>query len=123
MRSYILVVDDEPLSQMVIQSFLSHRYDVSTATNGMDGINSLADRLPDLIITDIDMPIMNGLDMCQLIKENKQYKDIPIIFMSQLSGNEIDNRCKNSGGECFFRKPVDKEELLSKVEELIETSA
>ena len=121
-RPYILVVDDEPLNQMVIQSFLSHNYDVTTASNGMECINSLSERIPDLIITDIEMPVMNGLDMCQLIKQNTDYKHIPVIFMSTISSNEIENRCKEVGGAYFFKKPLDKEELLSKVKELIEIS-
>ena len=119
-KPYILVADDEPLNQMIVQSFLTDNYSINTVNNGMECINSLnANRLPDLIITDIEMPVMNGIDMCQLIKSNKSYQNIPIIFMSTLSGSEIEKNCKKAGGTHLFRKPVDKLELRDIVKKFI----
>jgi len=117
-KPYILVVDDEPLNRLVIQSFLEDNYEVTSVNNGQECLNRLSERLPDLIITDIEKPVMDGLEACKQLRADDRFMHIPVIFMSTLKGDEVENRCSDAGGNHFFQKPVDKFELNSKIKEL-----
>ena len=121
----ILIADDSLVYRIILKKILRNIDGVevcATVSNGKSALKEIFDKKPDIVLLDIEMPVMNGLDMCQLIKQNTDYKHIPVIFMSTISSNEIENRCKEVGGAYFFKKPLDKEELLSKVKELIEIS-
>jgi len=79
----ILVVDDSPDNLRVLSMTLTrYGYKIRCTTNGQMALVSIKHLLPDLILLDILMPIMNGYELCQQLKANPQTKDIPIIFLS-----------------------------------------
>lgn len=83
MREKILIVDDSEMVRELIKFILMHSgFDVIEAQNGYDALNVLDDQKVDLILTDIKMPVMNGLDLINLMKYRPEYGNIPIIVIS-----------------------------------------
>src|ERR1044071_10222126 len=79
----ILVADDEPINRSLIQRRLERAgYHVLTAQNGQEAVDKTRESLPDLVLLDIMMPVMDGLEACRLIKEDAMTTDIPVIFLS-----------------------------------------
>ncbi len=116
-RKRILLVDDSVTSTMVGQMVLRHEsYDVTTAHNGAEGMKKATADRPDLILLDISMPIMNGFQMLRELRQTDEAKSIPVIMVS--SCGEIDDmeEAYKLGCNDYITKPVDPEELISKVE-------
>jgi len=114
----ILVVDDEDK----IRNFLKIRlertgYEVATAANGREGIESVIKRKPDLIITDVMMPDVDGYKMYKALKSEPSTAGIPIIILSERS--EMGNTFVAMGATCFLPKPFDIDEMLMKVSLLL----
>ncbi len=81
----LLLVDDEPdILEFLSYNFRKKGYLVSTAINGVEGINKAAKELPDLIISDILMPEMDGIEMCKEMRNNETLMHIPFIFLTAL---------------------------------------
>ena len=81
----ILVIDDSPTQQMMIKTFLEKQgFLVVTANNGMEGINKTYSELPNLIISDIIMPELNGYQLCRLLKNEEFTSKVPIILLTNL---------------------------------------
>ncbi len=105
MRKKILVVDDSLTVREVERRLLENAgYDVTTAVDGMDGWNLVQKRSFDLIISDIDMPRMNGIQFVSTIKGDKKYKDIPIIIISYKDREEDKIRGLNAGANHYLTK-------------------
>lgn len=116
----ILVVDDEQIIRDDISEYLSIiGYKVITAGNGKEGLDLVKSENPDLIITDIIMPEMEGIEFIGKVK--KSFKNIPVIAMSGSSFGKkfLDAACL-IGAEAKFEKPFDLDKLLKKVESLLE---
>jgi PleD family two-component response regulator len=84
----ILVIDDQHTSIMVLTNILGSEYTVYSADNGFDGIAAAQKYLPDIILLDIHMPGMDGYEVITLLKETKDTKNIPVIFITALDGEE-----------------------------------
>ncbi len=116
-KNIILVVDDSRTYLVVLSQILKKQgYKVETASNGKQALNSVQSTLPDLILLDIQMPEMDGYEVCQKLKADDKTRDIPIIFISGL--NEIFDKLKafNLGGVDYISKPFKKEDVLARVE-------
>ncbi len=114
----ILLVDDDPFMHSVIKGLLKDRnYEIISAYNGQEAYEVYNHFLPSLIITDIEMPCMNGLELCKKIKEHNVGRVIPIIILSSNS-NPLDiDTAFNYGADDYLTKPIDSNELHSKIEE------
>ncbi len=111
----VLIVDDISANLELIISYFSNIYNTPTAKNGVRALKRLTSTKPDLILLDIQMPEMDGYEACKRIKENELTKDIPIIFMTAL-GETVDKvKGFELGAVDFITKPVDKHELLARV--------
>lgn len=109
----ILFVDDEPNVRETIKELLVFKnYDVRTAANGQEALDLLECWIPDLIICDMVMPVMNGSELHENIKNNKFLSAIPFIFLS--AKNEIDliRKCLQDGADNFLTKPFKINELI-----------
>ena len=85
-KNKILVVDDEPeIRRIIVEHFAPRRYDVREAANGARAIESIKNTLPDLIILDILMPVMDGFEFLEKIRKNSVYSDIPVIVLTAKS--------------------------------------
>jgi DNA-binding NarL/FixJ family response regulator len=112
----ILVVDDEPaMLQAVAEMLRAHEFHVLTAEDGLQALQVLGEQSPDLIITDIMMPRMNGYQLHQRVSANPSWIWIPFLFLSGKS-DEADLRFgKELGVDDYLTKPVDPEDLLAAV--------
>ena len=91
MKQCILIVEDDNLLQeMYCEKFEMADFDVEKANTGKEGLNSLEKNIPDLILLDILMPDMNGLEMLKEMKKNRDYRDIPVILLTNLGEAKID---------------------------------
>ena len=114
----ILVADDEPNIRRYLNFELSKAgFKVIEASNGIETIQKVKERKPDLIILDILMPIVDGYDVLKKLKTNPQLSSIPIIVLSVLEDRKKGFRL---GANAYLNKPLKKEELFSKISELLE---
>jgi CheY-like chemotaxis protein len=115
----ILVVEDEPESREFLAILLKlEGYAVATANNGLEGIEKVEADRPDIIISDICMPYLDGLDMVKMLRKSPAYKTIPIVMLSAYgSGNLMS--ALNVGANEAMRKPVNAELLLQNVKKWI----
>ena len=113
----ILVADDEPINRSLIQRRLERAgYHVLTAQNGQEAVEKARERLPDLVILDIMMPVMDGLEACRLIKVDASTQDIPVIFLSARDETEVKVSGLSLGANDYISKPFKAEELLARVD-------
>ena len=121
MSSYsVLVVDDEPDNFDVIEALLpSDTYQLHYANCGKDAIASLDKFDPDLILLDVMMPDLDGIEVCQQIKLMSKWHAVPIIMVTALSGKEDLARCLAAGADDFINKPVHSLELLARVKSML----
>ena len=121
MSSYsILVVDDQPDNFDVIEALLpSDTYQLHYANCGRDAISSLDKFNPDLILLDVMMPDLDGIEVCKQIKLMSKWHAVPIIMVTALSGKEDLARCLAAGADDFINKPVHSLELLARVKSML----
>lgn len=116
----ILVVDDEPDNFDVIDSLLSEQnYVLHYAISGQEAIASLDLFQPDLILLDVMMPNMNGMEVCQRIKAMPQWQDVPIIMVTALTDKQDLAKCFTAGADDFISKPLNYLELISRVRSML----
>lgn len=115
-KNLVLVVDDVEQNVAVVSQILrSHGYAVMAAFNGETALRMLEKRVPDLILLDIMMPVMDGFEVCAKIKENDNLKNIPVIFLSALSDTEVKVKAFNTGGVDYVSKPFQEAEVIARV--------
>jgi DNA-binding response OmpR family regulator len=110
----ILVVDDEEMSIKLIEmQLLKDNHEVLTSTDGREAVDIIKNELPDLVISDIMMPFMSGLELLEIIKaENKK---IPVILISALDDVEVVQTAIGMGADDFIIKPVKMDELALRI--------
>lgn len=112
-RVRILVVDDDPAINKLIQVILREEgWEISSARDGKEAIRIVHEKLPDLIILDMMMPRMNGLEVCRHVTS---MFPIPIIMVSAQCDMDTKARCLNVGAEDYITKPFRAEELINRV--------
>ena len=116
----ILVVDDEPDNFDVIETLLSEQnYQLHYAASGKNAIASLETFQPDLILLDVMMPEMDGIDVCQRIKAHPQWQIVPIIMVTALSSKSDLANCLNAGADDFISKPINSVEMRARVNSML----
>jgi len=119
-KQVVLVVDDDPVNFDVIEILLfKEEYELHYKDNGTDAIASLAEIKPDIILLDVMMPYMDGIEVCQQIKNAKKWQHIPIIIISALSDKEDLARCLEAGADDFISKPINSLELCARVRSML----
>jgi CheY-like chemotaxis protein/two-component sensor histidine kinase len=112
----VLVVDDNPHNISIAENYLREKgYTVLIATSALTALKRIEYRPPDIILLDVKMPGMSGFEMCRKLKQSNIYKDIPVIFMTALTGSEDKNEAFSVGAVDYIIKPIQKEELLARV--------
>jgi PAS domain S-box-containing protein len=115
----ILVIDDRQDNLLAIEALLDHLIpscQVFTAQSGMEGIELAQEEMPDTILLDIQMPMMNGYEVCKKLKSYEETKDIPIILVTAIE-TDTQSRVKGLkiGADAFVAKPIDEVELAAQV--------
>jgi DNA-binding response OmpR family regulator len=105
-RGRILVVDDDPRLLHIVEMYLSiEGYDVVTAENGEDGLKEVEAARPDLVILDIMMPGMDGIEACRRIRTNAETQSVPVVMFSALSSDDDVERARLAGANHLITKP------------------
>ena len=117
--SKILIIDDRKDNLIALEALLNDllpECDVLSAQSGIDGIECAVKELPDTILLDIQMPVMDGYEVCKQLKNDERTKNIPVIFISAIE-TDTQSRIKGLeiGGDAFLVKPIDEEELVAQV--------
>jgi putative two-component system response regulator len=102
----LLVVDDEPINIQILSSILGDDYTLSAATSGTKALELARKQSPDLILLDMMMPDIDGLEVCKTLKEDDATKDIPIIFVTGMSDPENEKLGLEAGAVDYISKPV-----------------
>lgn len=112
----IIVVDDQPINIKLLQRALERQgMEVVVAFNGRECLDAVAERKPDLILLDIMMPEMDGIETCQHLKSNPETETIPIIFVTARTTKENKLEGLSVGAVDYITKPIDLEETLARV--------
>ena len=121
MKKKILVVDDEIHIVQIVKFNLEKRggYEVITAKNGEEGLETAKDQMPDLILSDVMMPKMSGFQFCEALKRDVELKKIPFIILTA-KGQENDIKTGTDlGADDYITKPFSPKALLEKVAEIL----
>ena len=119
-RPKILVIDDDILLIKLARNILlQNGYEVITAEEAPLGLEMAMKNKPDLIVLDVMMPIINGFNICRLLKSEESYRHIPIILLTSRTGEEDHKIGKDAGADAYLAKPLNSSELLGKVKELL----
>ena len=120
MAKKIMIVDDEPeMVEMLEMRLKNEGYDVVTAASGEECLKKAGEEYPDLILLDVLLPGMSGLEVSKRLKENKLTKNIPIIMVTALIGNDAKAKGMEKGAAYFISKPFDPEDLLSEIKTVV----
>jgi len=117
----VLIVEDNPDLLDVISDIIGKAYNVTTAFNGKEGLVQAKTQSPDIIVSDILMPVMDGMQMCMEIKNNPGTCHIPIILLTALDSQETTLKCFDIGADAYITKPFNEFLLLSQIKNLIDS--
>lgn len=116
----ILVVEDSPTQAEHLKYLLErNKFRVTISANGEQALSSLDKSRPQLVISDILMPGMNGYELCHTIKSNRQFENLPVILVTSLSDVQDVLKGLECGADNFIRKPYDEKYLLSRIDYLL----
>lgn len=120
-KKNILIIEDEAhVRQMVARLLTKHDYDVREAVDGLDGLRALETYRPDLIIVDVMMPILDGLTFTKALKNRRETRGIPVIFLTAKSDPHTMIEGINVGAKFYVTKPFQIEDVLGKVRRVLE---
>ena len=112
MAKRILVADDEEDVKIVVQLLLEAKgYEIVTAYDGLDAVEQAKTMLPDLILLDIMMPLIDGFEVCQRLKADAQTESIPIVMLSASAQTESKQRAMEAGAIDYIVKPFEPADL------------
>ena len=116
---HILIVDDSKTNLIMARQELKEDYDVTPVISGEQALQFLEKRIPDLILLDINMPVMDGKETLARIKENPAWMGIPVIFLTSDESSETEAECLRLGAEDYIRKPFVAKVMRSRIERVI----
>lgn len=119
----ILAVDDEPdILEIIAYNLVKEGYEVATAGNGVDAIKTAKDFRPDLIILDIMMPKMDGIETCRQLRELDKLKDTFIVFLTARNEEFVEVMGFNAGADDYIAKPIKPRALISRINAILRRS-
>jgi CheY-like chemotaxis protein len=122
-KLHILVVDDELDNRVMMRYFLeSWGYEVTLAANGQEALEKVRAAAPDLVLLDLEMPVMNGFETCDRLKTNAETEHIPVIMFTGLEKTEDKVKGIRKGADDYVVKTVDPEELQARIEMVLRRS-
>ncbi|MBE1160564.1 Hpt domain-containing protein [Dyella acidiphila] len=123
-RPLVMVVDDSITMRKVTGRVLErHEYEVETAKDGLDALEKLHERVPDLMLLDIEMPRMDGYELAIQMKADPRFRGVPIIMITSRTGEKHRQRAFDLGVERYLGKPYQEAELLAQISEVLEQHA
>lgn len=120
MSKRLLIVDDSSVMRMTVSSILKEAgYEVAEAENGRVALDKAAEAPADLIVCDVNMPVMDGLTFVKKLKEQDAYRFVPVIMLTTVTGQSEMAAGKAAGVKAWMVKPFDKTKLLGAVAKLL----
>jgi two-component system, cell cycle response regulator DivK len=120
MGKTILVVEDEPLNIKLIRDVLTHRGDtVLEADNGRKGVDLAIEKIPDLILMDMQLPVMDGMEATLLIKANPSTRHIPVVALTGYAMDGDEKRMREAGCDGYLSKPFRIKELFQVIDSFL----
>lgn len=117
---HILIVDDEKdILEILKFNIEKEGYTVDLASNGLEALEKMKVRTPDLVLLDVMMPMMDGIETCQAIKENAHYKDVIICFLTARAEDYSQIAGLEAGGDDYISKPIKPKVLMSRIHALL----
>lgn len=111
----ILIVDDTKFNIKILVEILSDDYELSVAMDGKSALESMEEVVPDIVLLDIMMPVMDGFEVCSKMKEDKNLKDIPVIFLSAMTDINSKAKAFEIGAIDYITKPFEVQEIKARV--------
>lgn len=119
----VMVIDDSNTIRKSTEAILSKEgYEVLTASDGFEAMSMITDNHPDIIFVDIMMPRLDGYQTCSLIKNNRQFKDTPVVMLSSKDGLFDRARGRIAGSDQHINKPFSREDLIGAIHEHVKTA-
>ncbi len=115
----ILCIDDNRRNLSILQELLEDDFELDCAPSGEDGLNSLKEARPELILLDVMMPGVDGYEVCKQVKADPETSEIPIVLVSALSRSEDRELGFAAGADAYLSKPFDPDVLLDLVENYV----
>jgi len=120
MNAHIFVVEDEkPIQELLQYNLEKEGFKVSSSVNGEAALETIKEKIPDLILLDWMLPDLSGIKICQYLKQDKTVKDIPIIMLTAKGEEEDKVKGLNTGAEDYITKPFSFPELLARVKSIL----
>lgn len=121
-KKHIAVVDDDDGARFIMEKYLESKedYDVELFESGEKLIEYMGLKIPDLVLLDISMPGMTGIEVFECMKSNKRWEDIPVIFLTGMEDKSTVLKCIGKGADAYLVKPVLRKRLVAKIEEIFE---
>lgn len=116
----VLIIDDNPDIRALLREMLKNDYAVLTAENGEDGLKLATEYVPDLIISDVMMPVMDGIEMCRRVKADMRTSHIPVLMLTACALDEQRVEGYDVGADGYLAKPFNSKVLISRCRNLIE---
>ncbi len=121
MKKVILIVEDDPKSLKLFRDVLQvSGYATVEATDGRQGVELAQEKKPDLILMDIQMPVMDGLEATRILKADPVTADTPIVALTAYARGEEEERIRQAGAEGYLTKPIRIQRFLEEVKEYLE---
>ncbi len=118
MKKRVLIVDDDIMTLKILKKYLEDTYDVITENAGYRFVEKMGSYDADLILLDIEMPVVNGLEAFDRILANPELADVPVVFLSGVSNPNLVRELMNRGAAGYLLKTIPKSELLSRLEKV-----
>jgi two-component system chemotaxis response regulator CheY len=116
----ILAVDDSPsIRQMVKLTLSKAGYEVTEANDGADGLRKAQSSQVDMVVTDLNMPIMNGLGLIRELRKLAAYRGVPILFLTTESDPEMKKQAKAAGATGWITKPFQQDQLIAVIKKVL----
>ncbi|MGC9357129.1 MAG: response regulator [Anaerolineae bacterium] len=116
----ILLVEDHPIMRPTLRDILKlEGYTVVTAVNGEEALCYLEDSPTDLVITDFEMPVMNGLDLLRALRSNARYAQLPVVIFTATTDPDVCDAALSAGVDAFLIRPITPQDLFDTVRRLL----
>jgi CheY-like chemotaxis protein len=112
----VLIVEDNPDNMVTIKAIIGDRYVIKEAYDGLKGLQYIVSGKPDLVLLDISLPKIDGIEIVKMLKAGEETKHIPVIAVTARAGKEDEEELLEAGCDDYISKPVDAELLIKKLE-------
>lgn len=120
LRDTILIVDDQDLNRRILEAAFEKDYTLLFAADGEEALLTIREKRPDIVLLDIMMPVLDGWDVCKLMKTDPETAHIPVIFISALTRSEDKVRAFSCGADDYISKPISVPEARARVHRVLE---